>query len=239
MLLSHRDREIETGTDREPDRPPERESAVRPVGRDRELELLRAFTTSSASGGGSLLVVGDAGVGKTVLLHAAATQATSAGTRVMRAAGVEFEADAEISYAGLRQVLFPFCDQVESLSSAYRKALSVGLGSEEGPTPDTLTLANAAIALLAQAAALDPLLIVVDDLQWLDPASAVMLGVIARRLEGCRVGLLGAVRLGEGSLFESSGLDELEIHPLDNEGATTLQSRTRRHLLAMSTQKLW
>jgi AAA ATPase domain len=100
--------------------------------------------------GGALLLSGEAGVGKTVLLDAAAAHAQAAGGRVLRAAGAEFEST--VSFAGLNQLLGPLLGQARGLSAAYRRALAVTLGVREGSSPDQLMLSNATLALLAQAA---------------------------------------------------------------------------------------
>jgi DNA-binding CsgD family transcriptional regulator len=83
-------------------------------------------------------------------------------------------------------------------------------------------VSNATLALLRHAAADRPLLVIVDDLPWLDRASAGVLGFVARRLAGSRVGFLAASRWGEESFFDRAGLPELEIEPLDDEAASSL-----------------
>lgn len=190
------------------------------IGRDRELAQLSSFTADSAVHGEALLIVGDAGIGKTVLLTAAAEAAAAAGTRVLRCAGVEFEAT--VSFAALHQLLYPLQDELPRLSAAHRRALTVGLGLADGPTPDQLALANAVRALLIRASTDRPVLLVVDDLQWIDRVSALVLGMVARRLRGTRVGLVAAVRTGEDSFFESEGLCEIEVGPLGDEAASAL-----------------
>ena len=198
--------------------------SARLVGRERELAQLRSFVTLAAEEGGSLLVAGEAGVGKTSLLDVAAGEAASAGATVVRGAGVEFEAD--VSFAGLHQLIQPLLDGVGALPPPQARALGVALGLEDGDAPDRLVLANAVTSLLRQASATAPLLLVVDDMQWLDPASATLLGAVGRRLAGSRVGLLGGVRTGEGSPVEASGFDELTIAPLDDTAAAALLSGT-------------
>lgn len=170
--------------------------------------------------GGALLLSGDAGVGKTVLLDAAAGQAHGAGARVVRAAGVEFESS--ISFAGLHQVLQPLLAGLDRLTDPYRTALSVALGLDQGAPSDQLLVSNATLTLLVQAAAERPLLVIVDDLPWLDRASAVVLGFVARRLGGSRVGFLGAYRSGEGSFFERGGVPLHHVQPLDTPAAAAL-----------------
>ncbi|MFE3202362.1 helix-turn-helix transcriptional regulator [Embleya sp. NPDC059237] len=193
------------------------------VGRARELGLLHGFVDAVAVDGGALLVVGEAGVGKTSLLDAAAARAAEAGMRVLRASGVEFEA--EVSFAGLHQLVAPLIAEIAALPAECRRAVGVAVGLAEGNAPDRLALTNALLALLSQAAGRDAVLVVVDDLQWLDPASATLFGSLARRISGSRIGLLGVVRTGEGGVFEDAGLAEITVGPLDQEAATALLAR--------------
>lgn len=190
------------------------------IGRDHDLGLVRGFVDEAMVSGGALLLSGDAGVGKTVLLDAAAGQAHGAGARVVRAAGVEFESS--ISFAGLHQVLQPLLAGLDRLTDPYRTALSVALGLDQGAPSDQLLVSNATLTLLVQAAAERPLLVIVDDLPWLDRASAVVLGFVARRLGGSRVGFLGAYRSGEGSFFERGGVPLHHVQPLDTPAAAAL-----------------
>lgn len=192
------------------------------IGRDSELAQLDSFTRDSAVRGGALLVIGDAGIGKTVLLTAAAEAATAAGIRVLRCAGVEFEA--AVGFAALHQLLYPLQAELDQLPGPHRRALEVGLGLHEGPAADQLTLANAVRALVVRAAIDRPILLVVDDLHWIDRASALVLGMVARRLHETRVALIAAARTGEDNSFESEGLQEIEVGPLDDHAAAALLS---------------
>ena len=207
-------------------------------GRDKDLELLHAFVDQSSSDGGALVLSGAPGVGKTVLLEAVAAHSADAGLRVLRAAGAEFEAD--LSFAGLNQVLRPLFDDIEGLSPPQRTALDVALGLGDGPAPDQLVVCNAGLSLLVKAASKEPLLVIVDDLQWVDRASALVLGFVARRLHGTRVGFLAAFRSGDESFFERSGLRAHDLGPLDDAASTALLAdrfpalapRVRQRLLA-------
>ena len=154
------------------------------VGRNDALAALHRFINTGATSGGSLLLIGPPGVGKTALLNAVVASAQDR-ARVVRAAGVEFEAD--ISFAGLHQVLLPLFDHLTELTDHHQAALSVALGMSEGAPAGRLVVAAAALALLRSATADQPLMIVVDDLTWLDRPSSQVLGFIARRLEGTRV----------------------------------------------------
>jgi DNA-binding CsgD family transcriptional regulator len=192
------------------------------IGRDRELEILARFLEHAAADGGAFLLMGAPGAGKTALLDAAADAAEEAGTGVLRAAGAEFEAD--LAYSGLHQVLLPVSGQFERLGATHRNALNVALGYGDGPPPDRLLVSTATLTVLLQAAAARPVLIVVDDLPWLDRASAGVLGFVARRLAGSRLGFLTALRPGEESFFERAGLPQHELEPLDEQAANVLVS---------------
>ena len=165
------------------------------VGRESEMERIRAFLAAARTDGGALLVTGEPGVGKTVLLNAASEAASAGGMRLLRAAGVEFEAGT--SFSGLNQLLLPLLGALPQLPAVHRDALNVALGFGDGAPPSRLVVSNAALVLLRQTATARPVLVVLDDLPWLDRASAGVLGFVARRLAGSRVGLLGASRTGE------------------------------------------
>jgi hypothetical protein len=144
------------------------------------------------------------------------------GARVLRSAGVEFEAD--VGFSGLHEALIPLFAEFAQLNPAHRDALNIALGFGEGPPPERLVVSNATLALLRGTAVERPLLVIVDDLPWLDRASARTLGFAARRLAGSRVGFLAASRTGEASFFERSGLPELELQPLGEKAARGLMN---------------
>ena len=139
---------------------------------------------------------------------------------MLRAAGAEFEAD--LAFSGLHQALLPLLDEFGQLSAAHRDALNIALGYGEGPPPDRLLVSTATLTVLRQAAAASPVLVIIDDLPWLDRASAGVLGFVARRLAGSRVGFLAACRTGQESFFERAGLPQHELGPLDEEAASGL-----------------
>jgi predicted ATPase len=208
------------------------------VGRGRELELIDRFLAGARSGGEALVLRGEPGVGKTALLSTAAVSASKAGFRVLRAGGVEFEVD--MPFSALHQALDPLHADFEQLNPAHREALRVALGFGEGAAPDRLLVSNATLSLLRHASASQPLLLIVDDLPWLDRASASVLGFVARRLAGSRIGFLAATRSGEESFFGRTGLPGHELRPLDDDAAAalveahfpTLAIRLRRRVLA-------
>jgi DNA-binding CsgD family transcriptional regulator len=208
------------------------------IGRDRDIERLASFIDHASGQGGAMLVSGDPGVGKTALLDVAARHAESSGTRLLRATGAEFEAN--VSFAGLNQLLHPLFDEIDQLRPAHAEALRVSLGLRDGPRSDQLVASNAALALLVHAASDSPVLALVDDLPWVDRASSAVLAFIARRTAGTRVGFLAALRTGSETVFERAGLLDHQLEPLDDTAAAALlderfpalAGRVRQRLLA-------
>ncbi|MEU8613506.1 AAA family ATPase, partial [Actinoplanes sp. NPDC048791] len=189
-------------------------------GRHAELERLAGFLDGVRQHGGARLISGDPGVGKSALMTAAAELAGERGMRVLRASGSEFEAD--VSYAGLNQLFLPVLADLDRLPPGPREALSVALGFGAGTPPDVLLVCNAALLLISELAAGAPIVLLVDDVHWIDRASAVVLGFITRRLAGRRAGLLVSARAGTGSFLDRRGLAEQVVEPLDGEAAGQL-----------------
>ncbi|MGH2904265.1 MAG: ATP-binding protein, partial [Solirubrobacteraceae bacterium] len=189
------------------------------VGRAEQVKRICGFLATTDRGG-ALLLSGQAGVGKTALLDAAAQAMSAAGTRVLRAAGVEFEAD--VSYSALNQLLFPLSESFSDLDRSHSDALHIALGLSSGPPPDRLVVSSAALMLLRRLATADRLLLIIDDLPWVDRASAAVLGFVARRISGSRVGFLGAMRSGGDPFFSSVGLPEYEVPALDDKASREL-----------------
>jgi hypothetical protein len=188
-------------------------------GRAREIAVLTAFLDHAAHDGGALVVRGEPGVGKTALLEAAASMAAGRGALILRAAGVQFEAD--VGYAGLSQLLGGLLTDIERLPEPHREALLVALGFGDGPAPGRALVSAAVTKLLRPLAAGAPILVVVDDLPWLDRLSAAALNVVTRR--GLpRTGFLTASREGDDGFFDSSGLAALDVPPLDEAAAAAL-----------------
>ncbi len=164
---------------------------------------------------GVLVLRGEPGVGKTALLDWAVESA--AGLRVVRVAGVESEM--ELAFAAVQQLCAPMLDQLEGLPDPQRAALGVAFGLETGAAPDRFLVGLAALGLLSGVAGRQPLLCVVDDAQWLDQASALVLAFVARRLLAEPVALVFATR-EEGEEFR--GLPELLVGGLGDSAAREL-----------------
>ncbi len=154
-----------------------------------ERGVLDRFVAGVQAGEGQALVVrGEPGVGKTVLLDYLAGRAS--GCLVARAAGVQSEM--ELAFAGLHQLCAPMLDHAESLPVPQREALRTAFGLSAGPVPDRFLVGLAVLGLMSETAGERPLLCMVDDQQWLDRASAQALGFAARRLAADPVGLVFA-----------------------------------------------
>ena len=190
------------------------------VGRDAEAELLVSFVGEATANGGALLLSGDPGVGKSVLLDVAVKAAKEAGALVLRCNGVEFLEG--VSFSNLGNVLAPLHREIGEIAPAHRHALTVALGISDGAAVDRIVVYSAALAVLRKAAGARPLLLVVDDLQWVDHASAAALAFIARRLTGSRMGFLAATRPGTEASMHRVGLPELEVRPLDDAASADL-----------------
>jgi DNA-binding CsgD family transcriptional regulator/tetratricopeptide (TPR) repeat protein len=156
-------------------------------------------------------------VGKSALLDYLAGRV--GGWQVARAAGVESEM--ELAYAGLHQLCAPMLGQLDRLPGPQRDALAVVFGRRVGPAPDRFLVGLATLTLLAEAAEARPLVCVVEDAQWLDQASAQVLGFVARRLLAERVALVGAARSGVGDEV-LAGLPELAVGRLGDRDARAL-----------------
>jgi DNA-binding CsgD family transcriptional regulator len=165
----------------------------------------------------ALALRGDPGMGKTVLLEYLAGRASGAGLRVARAVAVQSEM--ELAFAGLHQLCAPMLGRAERLPAPQRDALRTAFGLAAGPPPDRFFVGLAVLSLLSEVAGDRPLVVLVDDAQWLDRASAQALGIAARRLAADPVGLVFAAR-DPGA--ELGGLPELEVAGLPDEDARAL-----------------
>jgi DNA-binding CsgD family transcriptional regulator len=189
------------------------------VGRERELAALGAFV-ADVGGAGALVLEGAPGIGKTTLWRAAVDDA--AGTRRVLAARPA-AAEARLSFAALSDLLRPVLDDaIPSLPSPQRRALEGALLLREPhPGSDQRAVATAFLRVLHELAAHDPLLLAVDDAQWLDAPSRAVLEFAARRLDEARVAVLLAVRVEDGDVparleraFDEERVQTVRVGPL-------------------------
>ncbi|MCW2936799.1 MAG: ATPase [Actinomycetia bacterium] len=163
----------------------------------------------------ALVVRGDPGVGKTMLLDYVAERAH--GCQLARAVGLQSEM--ELVFAGLHQLCAPMLSHAERLPGPQQDALRTAFGIAAGPPPDRFLVGLGVLSLLSEVAGERPLICLIDDEQWLDRASAQALGFAARRLAADPVGLVFAAREPSAEL---AGLPGLEVSGLRDEDARAL-----------------
>ncbi|HVQ18629.1 MAG TPA: ATP-binding protein, partial [Actinomycetes bacterium] len=188
------------------------------VGRDAErLQLANQLASARQGSGQALVVLGEAGIGKSALLDDLAEQADD--FTVCRALGVESEM--ELSYAGLQQLCAPILGYRDQLHPTQRGALDKIFGLATGSLPDRFLVGTAALALVESAATRRPVLWIIDDPQWLDQSSVHTIGFVARRLTSQHVAIDIATREHlDGD--ELTGLPELHLPGLSDEAAEML-----------------
>jgi DNA-binding CsgD family transcriptional regulator len=186
-----------------------------------EREALDGLLAQAREGESAVLVIrGEPGIGKTTLLRYAARHAT--GFRVAQVTGAE--AEMELPFAGIHQLCAPLLDHLDALPQPQQDALNVALGLASGEIPDRFVVGLAVLGLLSAAAEERPLLCLVEDSQWLDEASGLILGFVARRVLAESVAIVVTVR-EPSTRQDFGGLPELELRGLPDEDARTLLGR--------------
>jgi tetratricopeptide (TPR) repeat protein len=204
------------------------------IGREADLARLDVFLADVPRFGGSLAILGEAGVGKTALLAATARRAEQSGIRVWSISGVQYRA--QIGYGALRQLLE---SSTESRRTAGEiPALAAVLDGAESGTLGDDAVAEAVVTLVSKLSADHPTLLLLDDTQWLDRASAAVLGRVARFLSGTGAGMLCAARAGEDSFFDYTGIPFHELGPLSEGAAEQLLTRSFPTLAAPVRRRL-
>ena len=165
-----------------------------------------------------LVVRGDAGVGKTALLEHVV--GTTSGTRLLRTQGVESEM--ELAFAALHQLCAPLLGALSELPAPQRAALETIFGHRAGPAPDRFLAGLAVLSLFASAAYEGPSICLVEDAQWLDQASAQLLGFVARRLRVESILMVFVTRATGAELPVLQGLPQLEVAGLRDSDARVL-----------------
>ncbi|MGY2130384.1 helix-turn-helix transcriptional regulator [Blastococcus sp. SYSU DS0617] len=191
------------------------------IGRSEELAVLTAMLDSVSPGGEAAVVSGQAGIGKTTLAAALSARARHVGFRELRCTGVQSEATA--GFAGLHELLRPVLDDAVALPARQRAALRSAFGESDGPA-DRLLIHLAVLGLLEEVAHRQRLLVVVEDLQWLDRSSAEALEFVARRLSNAPILMVATVRTesGEPTPLPSAQITRLHLEPLPEVEAALL-----------------
>ncbi|TYB69376.1 AAA family ATPase [Nonomuraea sp. PA05] len=206
-------------------------------GREAELEAL-AGLVAGLRGRGGVLIGGEAGIGKSALVAAVVSAAGGAGARVLTITGVEGERN--LAYAGLHQLVFPVRAGVDALPAGQRDALRGALGDvvPDAAGPGTYLVGLAALTLLAEIAAAQPLLVVVEDAHWLDRASADVLAFVARRIESEPLAMVVTLRDDEPSPLREAGLAAMPVGRLSGEAAAGLLDSTAPGLTASARERI-
>ena len=210
-----------------PGEPPARPHAPI-IGRDAALARLRALVDPVPQSSRVLLITGEAGMGKTVLLADTAERARSMGTRVLAVAGRESES--RLAFAGLHQLLRPVLSSAAALPGRQAQALmgAFGLTADSG-APDPLLTRVAVLTLLSDLSERSPLLVLADDAHWIDRSSLEALAFAGSRLDAERIVLLLGARGQAPPAGFDRGFPELHLGPLSAADAGQLLDRQPRH----------
>ena len=192
------------------------------IGRDSEVSLLRGLVDPPSGESRVLVLLGDAGMGKTALLADAARQARSTGMWVLSVTGREPEQ--YLAFAGLRQLLLPVLDRVADLPDRQTLLEALAL-STATVQPDALLTGIAVLTVLSELAEDHPLLVVADNAQWLDRGSLDTLAFAARRLESEQLVLMLGMRGNMPPACFERGFPELLLPPLSAPDASRLTRR--------------
>jgi DNA-binding CsgD family transcriptional regulator/tetratricopeptide (TPR) repeat protein len=205
------------------------------VGRAAELATMYAAVDNIDVRGSALVAVGEAGIGKSSLLRAAAQYARSAGCLLLEVTGVESEV--RLAFAGLHQLLRPILRNLAMIPPTHQRALRSAFGLEDGPVASELFLtALATLSLVTETAVTRPVAIVADDLQWVDDPTREVLAFLARRISSDPIVILGARRGDYPDPFGLSMVGMLEVRGLDNHEAKQLLGRYAADLSAIDQE---
>lgn len=190
------------------------------VGREPERNRLAELISRVSDRGGTLVLRGEAGVGKSVLLAEACALAAAADMRVLTTVGVETEQ--HLPYAGLHQIVHPIRAGFNALPGPQRDALHAATGMTDLAVPNVYLVGLAVLNLVTEVAAHSPVLLVAEDAHWLDPATVDVLTFVARRLDSEPVVLLAAVRDGLASPLDDATLPSMTVARLSKLASATL-----------------
>jgi DNA-binding CsgD family transcriptional regulator len=194
------------------------------IGRDAEIQAIGEFLDGLSEHGGTLMVRGEAGIGKSALLDHARERAGAQGALSLETVGAESET--HFAFASLHLLLQPILGRAEALPTPQRSALDAAFGLAEEAEPDRFRVALAAFQLICEASESAPVLLIADDAHLIDRSSLEVLAFIARRLGNEQVGLLAAVRDGHAAhSLEEVRLQVLHLEPLDERAAAELLDR--------------
>jgi len=200
-----------------------REGLFSPIlfGREPDIAAIGRMIDDVREHGGGLVIHGEAGIGKSSLLDEAQDMARNQGMRVLRLSGVTSEA--HLPFGGLQQIFGSILKQTDTLPPRQRAALQTALGlSDEATAPDIFLVGLATLSLLTSNAARKPILLLADDIQWLDQPSREVLAFVARRIGSDRIVLLMTIRSGPNEASPPPGLPLHRLSALESSAAECL-----------------
>lgn len=207
------------------------------IGRSAELASVTDTLATISTTGTALVVDGEAGIGKSTLLSAIADWAVANGYRRLGCSGLQSQS--EVGFAGVHELIHPVLDHTAALPPRQRTALLTAFGLDDGPTPDRLLVSLAVLGLLEEAASRRRIILIIDDVQWLDQSSLEVLAFVARRLGNAPLMMLCAERTGlDGAAPYLDGLPRLSLGPLAPEHARQLLNTTAQHADTLLQQRV-
>ncbi|MEY9947888.1 BREX system ATP-binding domain-containing protein [Kitasatospora sp. GAS1066B] len=207
------------------------------VGRQQETDLLAAALERAVGGGGgsAVLMRGEAGIGKSALLEWAGHRARELGFAVLRVVGAE--AETEFAFGALHQATWPLLQRSRALTHHQRDALESAFGGRTDTPPSGFAVGAAALALLDEAARSSPLLLVLDDLHWIDSSSATVFAFLRRRCAELPLVIVGASR-PDGAAAEAWPAEPVAVGALSRPEAAALLLRRYPKLAATTADRL-
>ena len=193
---------------------------TRLIGRDAELAALRRLITGIRHEGSSVILRGEPGVGKSSVLRAVAAMGRDSNALVLEASGIESES--LLPFAGLHQLLRLLLARPSSLPDVQQRALLTALGLRDGPVPQLFLIALAALTLITDTAATQPVVLIVDDVQWIDAPTNDVLAFISRRVRHDPVMMITALRDGHVAAVCSADAREINLAGLDEDSSREL-----------------
>lgn len=213
-------------------------SGRRLVGREEERARIRAVLDRLPEGGGSLLITGEAGIGKTTLLRDAEIHAAERGALVLSITAAQSES--HLPFAALHELVHPFESRIAGMRPRQRAALEAALGRTSEPPSDVFLVGLGVLQLLSElgngrgtsggGTSGHGVLVSIDDSRWLDPSSAQVLAFVARRIASDPVAVLLTQRTGPSTVFDDANVEHLEVPPLSSRSAADLLDEARGDL---------
>ena len=210
---------------------------VAPAGRTAEADALERDARVRPRGRSSVLALrGEAGIGKSTLVRWATEEAATAGFTVLTATAIE--AESELAFGGLADLLRPILDLLDELPSSQGDALRAAVALGPTAQAEPLGVYSATLGLLAAAAEAGPLLVAIDDAHWLDQPSAEALRFVARRLDAEGIAIVFSLRNGFATPITAADLPEREIGGLDCDATAAVLAAAGHHVAGSVVDRL-